>query len=397
MTFKYGERIQETTTSTGTGDLVLAGVADASFQAFSAFFSNGDTTDIAIFGGGQYEVCRATYNTGANSVTRGTVYASSNGGAAVNFSAGSKTVIVTGPGALIQKLVSGELSGQFVTSGVISPSQITSDQTDYNPASLSTSTVLRLNTDAARSIRSLAGGSAGRNLTIQNVGSFNITLLSEYTSGTTAGMRFSLASDAVIKPNGSVMLTYDGTSSRWRLNRNNNALEQGRRKIFIPSHIIDPRISNGPSVGFVEMATNKNNIMTIDFDWTNQEFAHFSYSFGNSWDKGTISFQPVWSHVTASTNFGIVWALQAVAVSDGDTLDVAYGTEQTSTDTGGTANVDYTGPESAAITVAGSPANGDTIMFQIKRNPTDGGDTIQVDGRLWGLWIYYNISSPTDV
>lgn len=217
MTFKYGERIQETTTSTGTGDLVLAGVADASFQAFSAFFSNGDTTDIAIFGGGQYEVCRATYNTGANSVTRGTVYASSNGGAAVNFSAGSKTVIVTGPGALIDDLVQGIISSSFTLAGVLSPSQITSNQNDYNPTDLSTATILRLTSDASRNITGLQGGASGRIIGIINVGSNNIVLKKDDGATSTAANRFDFSNDVTLSAKHGCIMIYDSTSSRWRL------------------------------------------------------------------------------------------------------------------------------------------------------------------------------------
>jgi hypothetical protein len=105
MAFKYAERVQESSTSTGTGDLVLSGAPDSTYQTFASAFSNGDTTDVAIFGAGGFECCRATYNSGANSITRGTRYASSNGGAAVNFGAGTKTIVVSAPGALIDDLV----------------------------------------------------------------------------------------------------------------------------------------------------------------------------------------------------------------------------------------------------------------------------------------------------
>ena len=43
-----------------------------------------------------------------------------------------------------------------------------------------------------------------------------------------------------------------------------------------------------------------------------------------SWNEGTVSFVPVWSHGSTTTNFGVVWALQAVARSDDDAMDVAF-------------------------------------------------------------------------
>lgn len=170
----------------------------------------------------------------------------------------------------------------------------------------------------------------------------------------------------------------------------------GKQKLWMPARAMQPRVTNGPSVGIIETTTNKNNYTSLDFDTTTQEFAQFSVCFGNSWNKGTVTFQPVWSHASTTTNFGVVWALQGVAISDADAMDVAFGTEQTSTDTGGTTDTRYIGPESSAITIAGSPANGDQILFQIKRNPSDGSDTMAIDARLSGIWIYFTTSGVND-
>src|SRR5262245_5386417 len=59
-------------------------------------------------------------------------------------------------------------TGTFALSGDISPSQITSNQNNYNPTGLSTASVLRLSTDASRNITSLAGGADGRIIVIVN-------------------------------------------------------------------------------------------------------------------------------------------------------------------------------------------------------------------------------------
>jgi hypothetical protein len=88
--------------------------------------------------------------------------------------------------------------------------------------------------------------------------------------------------------------------------------------------------------------------------------------------------------------------MQAVARSDDDAGNVAFGTEQTSTDTGGTTNDIYIGPESSAITIGGSPTEGDVVQFQIKRNVADGSDTMAVDARLHGLRLFFTTSAATD-
>lgn len=108
-----------------------------------------------------------------------------------------------------------DVTGTFALSGDISPPQITADQNNYNPSGLSGATVVRLNTDAARNITGLSGGSDGREIRIYNVGSFNITLKDESASSTAAN-RFALQADIVIAPDVGVILQYDSTSSRWR-------------------------------------------------------------------------------------------------------------------------------------------------------------------------------------
>lgn len=106
-------------------------------------------------------------------------------------------------------------SGSFTVSGILSPSQITADQNDYNPTNLSTAAVLRLNTDASRNLTGLAGGADGRVILIHNVGSFALVLKDESASST-AGNRFALNADVSLGADSSTMLQYDSTSSRWR-------------------------------------------------------------------------------------------------------------------------------------------------------------------------------------
>lgn len=173
-------------------------------------------------------------------------------------------------------------------------------------------------------------------------------------------------------------------------------IAQGKHTIWIPALAMVARTTNGAAPGTVETTTNKNMLKTLDFDATTQEFAQFSIAMPKSWNEGTVTFQPIWSHASTTTNFGVVWALQGVATSDDDALDVAFGTEQTSTDTGGTTDDRYIGPESSAITIGGSPAEGDVVQFQIKRNVSDGSDTMAVDARLHGIKLYITLNASTD-
>jgi len=100
--------------------------------------------------------------------------------------------------------------------GSTSPTQITSDQNDYNPTSLSSVAVLRLSSDAARDITGLAGGASTRRIVLANTGSYAITLKDE-SSSSSAANRFALSGDAVIPAEEALELVYDSTSSRWRV------------------------------------------------------------------------------------------------------------------------------------------------------------------------------------
>jgi hypothetical protein len=93
MALVIKDRVQETTTTTGTIPVVLGG-AVVNFVAFGSVLANNDTTYYAIISPNQWEVGLGTYSSGTNSLARTTVYASSNAGSAVNFSAGTKFVYI---------------------------------------------------------------------------------------------------------------------------------------------------------------------------------------------------------------------------------------------------------------------------------------------------------------
>lgn len=170
----------------------------------------------------------------------------------------------------------------------------------------------------------------------------------------------------------------------------------GKETIWIPAAAMVDRTTNGPARVKTELTTNKNTLVTLDFDTTTQEFAQFEIHFPKSWNLGTVTFQPVWTHPSTATDFGVVWSLAGVARSDDDAGDVAFGTAQTSADTGGTTNDIYIGPESSAITIAGTPTAGDTVQFQLARVPADGADTLAVDAKLIGIRLFYTSSAATD-
>jgi hypothetical protein len=107
-------------------------------------------------------------------------------------------------------------AGPVIFQGDITPAQITADQNNYNPTGLATSYVLRLSSDATRTITGLAGGADGRELILVNVGSQNIVLADEHASSTAAN-RFALDTSLTLGADTAARLLYDSTSTRWRL------------------------------------------------------------------------------------------------------------------------------------------------------------------------------------
>lgn len=97
MALVVKDRVRETTTTTGTGTITLGGAATG-FQSFSVI-GNANTTfyTIQLANTNEWEVGVGTYTSSGTTLSRDTILESSNGGTAVNFSAGSKDVFVTYP------------------------------------------------------------------------------------------------------------------------------------------------------------------------------------------------------------------------------------------------------------------------------------------------------------
>jgi hypothetical protein len=97
MAIVLKDRVQETTTTTGTSDFVLIG-AVAGFQSFSAIGNGNDTYYAAIDATtGDWEVGFGQYSTTGPTLTRATVLSSSAAGAKISFGAGTKQLICTYP------------------------------------------------------------------------------------------------------------------------------------------------------------------------------------------------------------------------------------------------------------------------------------------------------------
>lgn len=171
----------------------------------------------------------------------------------------------------------------------------------------------------------------------------------------------------------------------------------GPHQIPIMAGAIQPSVSGGSSaVTAIASAAGQPDIVTTNFNQTTQQYAQFAIPMPNSWNKGTITAVFNWSHPATTVNFGVCWGLQAVAVSDDDPIAVAFGTAQEVVDTGGTTNDLYVTSATSAITVAGSPADGDTVFFRVYRNPAHASDNMAVVARLHSVVLTITTDADTD-
>jgi hypothetical protein len=89
------DRVRDTTTSTGTGNITLAGAPPTGFRAFSAVMSINDNCYYAIVGGAEWEVGYGTLSASTTLVRSRVIDSSAGVGVAVTFSAGTKDVFQT--------------------------------------------------------------------------------------------------------------------------------------------------------------------------------------------------------------------------------------------------------------------------------------------------------------
>ena len=112
MAFKVADRVKESTTTSGTGNITLGG-AQNGFVTFSSVLSNGDTTYYTISDGNNWEVGLGTYNSSGNTLTRtdANVLQSTNSDNRISLSGSAADVFITLPA---DKAVFLNTSGELV-------------------------------------------------------------------------------------------------------------------------------------------------------------------------------------------------------------------------------------------------------------------------------------------
>ena len=118
------DRVQESTSTIGTGTLTLAG-AVTGYRTFNASFTNGDVVYYTIDdGAGNWEVGYGTVGTGT--LTRTVVLESSNANALVSFASGVKRVFNTATAvSILNASTGGTVNGALTVTGTASSAGLT--------------------------------------------------------------------------------------------------------------------------------------------------------------------------------------------------------------------------------------------------------------------------------
>ena len=137
-----------------------------------------------------------------------------------------------------------------------------------------------------------------------------------------------------------------------------------------------------------ELTTNKQNLQTLDFVNGSQTYAEWTAFMPPNYGGGTITATFVWTANSTSTN-SVVWGCQGRIYGNDETIDQAYGTEQTVTDAN-TATVYqiHISDATSAITLAGTPAANEPVQFRVYRLGS-GADTLAVTANLIQVIITY--------
>lgn len=187
-------------------------------------------------------------------------------------------------------------------------------------------------------------------------------------------------------------LCSDGTDAAW-----DGVIKQGVHTVFIPAGAMRPTVSNGcAALEDAETTAGRPDITFLAFDASSDEHAQFQFAPPKSWNGGVVQYQVYWTSDATDTD-GVTWALQGAAVSDGDTMDVVYGTAITVDDAcQSTAEDLYISPVSGDVTIAGTPADADMVFFRIFRDVSDANDTAAEDAKLVGVRLLLTLNAADD-
>lgn len=220
-------------------------------------------------------------------------------------------------------------------------------------------------------------------IAVEGVG---VALNSTSLTHTASTIELGHASDTTLSRSAAGELAVEGTLVK----------KVGLETIWIPAGSMVPKSTNGAGTSTYDSGTNDVAIYTVDFDTTTQEYAHtLPIGMPKSWNESTVTAVFYWTNTGGASTETVRWSIAGAAVSDDDTLNTTFGTAQTVDDTWLAQNDLHISSATSAITIGGTPAENDMVIFEITRVVAS--DNMAGDARLLGVKILFTTNASTDV
>ena len=123
----------------------------------------------------------------------------------------------------------------------------------------------------------------------------------------------------------------------------------------------------------------------------NTEKVYAKWTPPPQWDGGTISVDLYWTATGATAGHKVKWNVAAQAGGNDDAWDTAFPTPTATADDDVIASGDIHIIQASAITVGGTPADGDCVFFEIERTAS-GATQMSQEAELLGLRVNYDNS-----
>jgi hypothetical protein len=356
------DRVQETTTTSGTGSVTLLG-AVSGFQSF-AVVGNTNTTYYTITDGAQWEVGIGTYSTSGPTLARTTVLSNSNGNTTpITLSGGTAQVFVT---YTAEKSVNLDASDNVTPLGTIASGTwqgttvgVSYGGTGVTASSGANSVVLRdanQNTSLNNIFRNITS-------TVSAAGTTVLTAASSYTqvlTGTTT-QTYQLPDATTLTNGASFQFNNNSTGALSIVNNSSGPVATvpagGATQLFLTS----TSTANGTwdTHGFLP-----ENIL-----WgTNSLYLATDIITGGTWNGGTIGTAYGGTGLTSFTSGGALYATSTSSLTSGTLPVTAGGTNVTSF----TANGIVYGNGTSALGVTSAGTTGQVLLANTGGAPTWG-------------------------
>lgn len=415
MAHKVGDRILDTFTTTGTGNITVSGTAQAGHLTLSDVLgANGDTGDFVLAGGTQWEIVRLT-RVSANEYSRGTPYNSSTG-SAINFSAGTKEVWGDISAFFAHHLNTVEItvtSAATCDIGAVHGSRILIDGNTGPITSLGTSAhrvrYVRFNNTpqinhhatslilpTAANITAASGDTAifcsdasgnWRCHIYQRASGAPLVSASAASESAAGIVELATTAEAEAGSDTARAVTPAGLKAAIAGEHTVNLLAAG----------MVSRTTNGATAYSTEKATNDVMVKGYEFSASTEQAIQIAFPLPKGYNSSAgMVVKFYWTTSATAGTGNVIWGIRSRYSRNDDAIDQAFGTAVEVTD-GFLADGDthITG-ETSAMTPGGTYAAECMCRFEVYRKAADGSDTYNQTAILEAVMISLPIAEMTD-